>query len=1493
MKRLDNKLKLSVSLLALMSGGAIIAAPAQAVTISGAQNSVVITTDISDLTVDSTGDVSPGGILVQGAVAGAVVNDGSVKFNDTPTAGDSDAVDADAVAFEVQGDIGGDFSNTGTFAAVADASVSVIGDFSGDADINQYAPSSAEADASGVWLQGVKNVNNTGDITATSTADASSDITAVSKGASHVDGGSYSRASSYGFEGDVSVDFTNAKDATITADASASSDVIADVGGTSAVLFDVDAVAAEGYASGVYLDDVKTVNNAGTISAVSDATAVLDGTATATDGDAIIGGEGVGLYATSQSNGLTVYGEDAVSITNSGPVTADAKASATGTLTADATKGEGMISEESNVYSYASGIDAYTALDSFTNSGAVTATASSALSLNAIATGDEGASVGLDNEVRSESYGIYLEDLDGPFSNSAAITSTSTADLKVIADAGSDAVTDGAIETGNYVQADAWGVQVENFDGTFTNSKDGKIAASATATSSIDLSSTGASADSDGFAGSESYTVANAIGVSITGGEGVVDDPDTNLVTNDGTISATASATSTSVLSGTTTGTGATGGAEQYDVTGALAVGLLDMGDADGFTNTGTITAASTASHTGTLTGDGDVDSGAGTQGTLYSAAVGAGFLGPVDGNINNSGTIGATASGVYDIDIVSDNKTDLGSIGSSNFAGVAAIGLAADIEGVSGEDDVASTFTNSGTISAKGDLKVDITQPAASKAVTPEQDTLGGLVVAGAFVSGDPSVVTNSGTISAIGSLNSTGVSGEDSTTAAGVVGLWLPDANEGLVVNNSGKLTAELSGNAEHSASVGLLLGPLPDGLLDGILGEDSLPISLPLDVVSEADVLATGVITVNNTGTISGTNSTEGGFGYGIYAETAPVPVVINQQGGLITGTTAAIAMDQGNADVLNWSGGSIVGLVDADSADVVNIVQATKDGKGIDTSVTAGTDFELEGAGQLNIGSKGAPVTFVMNGKVSNVGEGNLNSVSTLVVGPTGTIQTDTFNQADGSTLIIQFNPTQAGLITTTGDYNADGNLQTQALPGLYGDKGSHIVIDAGGVVAGKFDTVGTIGDTLLIDFTTTVNPSDVTVSWERNAFNEVDGLSDNSKSVAGAIADGYDPTRPASKNAIELNDQLGGLFTLTDPVLYDRVLNSWSGSEHAQVMRAATNLSEPYLMALGEHLNDNRNVGFKQQNVVQLLPKGSTSIAPASSVGQSGAEDGRISFWGRGFGRWASTRGDANAGGYDEDTYGAVLGMDFSLSPTFLIGVVGSYIDDNIDFDDGDLGGIKRWSIGGYASASFDAFYVDGSFTYASDNYKVNRTILTGGTACLTYACTAGVASKYNGDGLIGHAEAGFNWLLGDGGARLQPFAGLNYTNIDTDPFTETGGGDLGLNVLDGTGKSLQSRLGARLSGEWGSGNVKWVPELRGEWRHEFKDNPAWIQASLVGLPNQPFTTVGSEVSRDMAVVGAGLTAQFQSGWGLFIDYQGAFASGYHSHIAQGGVRVKF
>jgi outer membrane autotransporter protein len=1356
--------------------------------------------------------------------------------------------------------------NSGTISASASNAIAVDAGAEATDGTGEVADlTRVRALAFGLNLDGaVKGLTNSGTVTATASSKSGNvlDVAATGNAEAVIRVGAGATAEGI-LVSDLDGAFSNTGTISATASADSSLKAVVDSSAGDAAIFDPG-----GFSNYTYTDAIGVAirqqngafSNGGQITASATTKAVYDLAALGADDAAVAL---TPVYNTPTATGLYVSKGAISSFTNSGTISASALGSLDLVTKAVAADGSASVDVSPDAWAYAYGAALHGTVNTFSNSGTISAVAGQALTNTLTAAGETNGYATVSNSVYVSGYGLRIDELNTSFANSGTISADMTANLSFAADvsAASGGAQLDADYDGDWIEI--YGVLIEDASGyldskedlqpaSVTNASGGVISVKGVGSAALDLKASGTAA---------TVTVGeleqNITGAGLQINEGYYS------LSNSGTISADLSGTA--VIKASAVGSEEDGGVFLPDVSQIVEVyGVRAGGEVTAVSNGGTISATAAASLTETLSAKGGTSASVSVSNEVVVGAYGLHIDNPLAADLSNTGTISASATGSFSLTVTSNVGSDAGNVRVSNDIEVLAIGVSADFATPEAENDT-NVFTNTGKITAAAALSSNIVLPASTDPA-PTVDSWSAVTAVGADLRGDLASVVNSGTISA--AVDAANVN------QAGAFGLSLLDASAGLTVTNSGTISADIKGTANDALAIALLIGPLDPPLE-------------PTGNQTGGQITSVNTITITNSGTISATNSAGPSFGIG--ALFAPDPLVINQQGGKISAETA-IAIDQGNADTVNWTGGEIHGIVAADELDVVNVFSGT--GTPASKTITATSDFTLQGGAALNIGQDDKAVTFSFAGTVDGTGEVNLNKNASLVVQPSGTMSVGTFTMAPSTQLTFVFNPTDAGEILTGGDANIDGVLNAVALPGLYGNSGSHVVIATEGEVVGSFDNASINGDTLLLDFTAAVHDQDVTISWKRNAFNAVPGLTINSTSVATALEDGYDTKRAASKNTPELNDILSAMFTLKDGARYDRVLNSWSGSEHAQVMRAAANLSEPYHMAVSEHLNDIRHSGGADGQVVMLRPQGSSnSIAPLSAAGAS-TEDPKFAFWGRAYGRWASTRGDVEATGYNEDTYGVVIGADFRVSPNVVIGVVTGYGDDKLDFDDGDLGKIKRWTIGGYLSATIDRFYIDGSLTYASDSYRVHRTIEYGTTTCLAFNCTTGASSKYDGDGILGHAEVGYMFDLGNG-TSLRPFAGLNYSSVDADPFTETGGGDLGLSVADGTGKSLQSRLGARLSGEWGSGSTKWIPELRVEWRHEFKDDPAWIAASLNGLPSETFVAIGSKVTQDLGVVGAGVTALISNGVGVFFDYQGAFGSGYHSHAVQGGVRVKF
>ena len=167
MKRLNNKLKLSVSMIALMCGGGLATSPALALTYTGDETGVVIGSNLAeDLIVSSTGSITPDGLLVNASVTGDLTNAGLIEQIDSGTATSSSDLDIEVIAIDFNGSLGGDFVNSGIIKADASASVdyAVTG--------NGVYSNDVTASASGMDINSVTgDVTNSGTISAVASSE--------------------------------------------------------------------------------------------------------------------------------------------------------------------------------------------------------------------------------------------------------------------------------------------------------------------------------------------------------------------------------------------------------------------------------------------------------------------------------------------------------------------------------------------------------------------------------------------------------------------------------------------------------------------------------------------------------------------------------------------------------------------------------------------------------------------------------------------------------------------------------------------------------------------------------------------------------------------------------------------------------------------------------------------------------------------------------------------------------------------------------------------------------------------------------------------------------------------------------------------------------------------------------------------------------------------------------------------------------------------------
>jgi len=280
------------------------------------------------------------------------------------------------------------------------------------------------------------------------------------------------------------------------------------------------------------------------------------------------------------------------------------------------------------------------------------------------------------------------------------------------------------------------------------------------------------------------------------------------------------------------------------------------------------------------------------------------------------------------------------------------------------------------------------------------------------------------------------------------------------------------------------------------------------------------------------------------------------------------------------------------------------------------------------------------------------------------------------------------------------------------------------------------------------------------------------------------------------------------------------------------------------------------------------------------------EEGKVNAWVQGVG----TRGERNTGyGHDDYTYdtaGVIGGLDFRIGERWLLGAMGGWARTDLDWvGRGGSGQADVGQIGAYAAFHHRGWFADGVFGYGLNWFDTRRDIKFEGL-------DRTAVSDHKGSQLILRAGGGRLFDVGRG-LGLEPTLDVQWLRVDQDPISETGAGDVSLEIAGRQVDSLRTALGLRMFRRFDLGKrVSLLPEVWGGWSHEFLDKNRTEVARYIGQ-TESFLVQGTRTARDGGVVDAGLSLFLGDQLSLRAGYIGQFRSSDTVHSLTFGLRMRF
>jgi len=520
-------------------------------------------------------------------------------------------------------------------------------------------------------------------------------------------------------------------------------------------------------------------------------------------------------------------------------------------------------------------------------------------------------------------------------------------------------------------------------------------------------------------------------------------------------------------------------------------------------------------------------------------------------------------------------------------------------------------------------------------------------------------------------------------------------------------------------------------------------------------------------------------------------------------------------------------------------------------------------------------------FTNSGLLSGVGSvGSLDSLPGSTIAPgnpgnsTGTIWVVGNLTATGTTYQAQVAGNSADLIRVGGTAALSGGTVVASLIGYSTVLGqAYPILTAAGGITGTFANATTDNLPFIqasLSGPTIADPNDVFLTLARNGVPYASvATSPNQVAVASAI------------DAAPVGSGLGLALAVQSAAGAERAFDALSGEVHAS---AQTIMLDDSVYVREALLGRMRQAFFAGGSgpTAALVTAGPTPVSPLKTAS---AGDPATTFWTQGVGNWGRFSGDGNAANANDTLAGFLTGVDRRFGSNWLAGVAGGYTNSSISVSGREsLANIDTAHLAGYAAVNSGPWNVRAAAAGSFSTLGTSRSIVFPGFADTATARYGAAMAQIFG-------EVGYDVRVGQ--IAAEPFGGLAFVHLHTDPFAETGGG---IAALSGSGHDNDvgySTLGGRIATSYVQSNgMVLTPSVSATWQHALGSlTPA--EALVFQSTAERFTIAGLPRALDTALLESGIDLRLNPQLQVGLSYSTRFGDRVQNNSVKGNLTWRF